>query len=784
MAKKLLLIVILALYGLSTVFGQEKKHVQIGILAEGINTEAKKVLEMLKTEVFAVVGEDAIIEFPNELGLDNKGDLNLAKSQYQQLINSEADIILVFGITSFEALKGRAKYEKPTLIFGDAPVEFYDFDVNQTTSGIKNLSYIITTIDYREDLDRFYSIYEYKNLGIAVEKNLHDLLPFDAFVEGEFKDKPSKYRIIPFETIQDITSNIDGLDALYLSGGFLFNDEEIKSLADTLLNRKVASFTATQSNDVALGLMASNQSSKNDELIFRRIALDIESVVNGEDPANLPMYLENDKQLTVNINTAKDLGLSLRYSLMAQTTIVGDIGKVTTDVVYDLPSIISETLERNLDLQVSGKDVELTEQEVKSARSNYLPDLTAGLASIYTDPELAEVSNGSNPEFQTYTTAELEQVIYDPDASMNVRIQKDLNEAQKQLYTVDQLDATFNSANAYFNILLAKATLIINEQNLQLTKSNLKIAVENYEAGQSGKPDVLRFRSELAQNTQSLIESANSVEQSYYDLNQVLNQPIDRKIDVVDADLNEGIFERYNYDAIGEILDNPVLLNSFKKFLVEEAIENAPELKATDYNLSATERSLKRASVGRFIPTAALSGRYQYFIDRSGEGAVSLFPGIVIPESNYFVGLNMSLPVFQRNIQNINKQTAIIQKEQLNLSQDNIRLAIERNVNVSILSVINQLSNLEVSKVAASTAFESLELTQESYARGAVNIIQLIDAQTNYLEARIANATAVYSYMISVLQLERTISYFFLTHSEEENEAFTLRFSNYLLQGN
>ena len=109
--------------------------------------------------------------------------------------------------------------------------------------------------------------------------------------------------------------------------------------------------------------------------------------------------------------------------------------------------------------------------------------------------------------------------------------------AQQERYNSDQLDAIFEVSNVYFNALILKANLQIQNQNLNLTKKNLQIAKQNYEAGQSGKADVLRFRSEAAQNTQSLVEAANLLEQTFFSLNQLLNNPIDFKIDIVEAEL-------------------------------------------------------------------------------------------------------------------------------------------------------------------------------------------------------------------------------------------------------
>ena len=99
-----------------------------------------------------------------------------------------------------------------------------------------------------------------------------------------------------------------------------------------------------------------------------------------------------------------------------------------------------------------------------------------------------------------------------------------------------------------------------------------------------------------------------------------------------------------------------------------------------------------------------------------------------------------------------------------------------------VLNLVNQISNIELSKISESTAKEALELTQTAYSSGAVNIIQLIDAQNNYLNAQLARNGAVYNFLNIALQLERRIGYFFLLNSKADNEAFKQRF--YTLMSN
>ena len=71
-----------------------------------------------------------------------------------------------------------------------------------------------------------------------------------------------------------------------------------------------------------------------------------------------------------------------------------------------------------------------------------------------------------------------------------------------------------------------------------------------------------------------------------------------------------------------------------------------------------------------------------------------------------------------------------------------------------------------------------------SYANGAVNIVQLLDAQNNYLQAQLASANATYNYLLSSMQLERYLGNFFLLQTESEREEFISRFLEYINKTN
>jgi len=752
---------------------QNKNTVNIGIILDIETAETTELLERLKLEVKAVVGEDAIIQFPAELQKTHNFSVTQARSNYEKLIAQNANLILAVGTSSGIMLQNQESFSIPTILLGSVTQEFEEQDLTKTTSGIKNFTYLTGVQYLTEDLKTFKDLTDFENIGIAIEKGINTNFDLAATFDPILNELDATYKIIPFQTTTDILNATDNIDALYMAGGFYFTDDEIKSLSQSLIDKGVPSFTNTGFHDVALGFMGTNRSDDDITQVFRRVALTIEDFVNGGELADQKVFIDTQNRLSLNFNTMDLLGVPIKYSLIAQTDFVGEFKNFAANTSFTLLDIINKTFENNLFLQSQQKTVDLTEQDVKSAKSNYYPTLTANGSFLNIDDRVAVAP--LQPEFSVDANINLNQTIYSEAASAGITIQENLQKAQQANFSADLLDAVLESSNLYFNALINKVNVKIQSQNLQLTRENLRIARQNFEAGQSGKSDMLRFESQLAQNTQTLIEAVNQLEQAFIRINQSLNQPVNTEIDVNDAVIGEGIFEEYSYTELAEMVDNPTLREPLVAFLIEEAKRNSPELESLDYNLKAVDRSFKLNSWGRIVPTVVLQANFNQNIDQWGTGSIN--PD---PSNNYNVGINVSVPILDGFRNNIDRQTFKIQQEQLEINKANTALAIETNISTGVLDLINQIANIRLAEVSVRAAEESLDIVQASYSEGAVSIIQLIDAQNNFLQAKLSQAGATYNFLLTAIQLERFMGYNFLLHTEEENNAFQQRFLEFL----
>ena len=67
---------------------------------------------------------------------------------------------------------------------------------------------------------------------------------------------------------------------------------------------------------------------------------------------------------------------------------------------------------------------------------------------------------------------------------------------------------------------------------------------------------------------------------------------------------------------------------------------------------------------------------------------------------------------------------------------------------------------ITLTRRAAESAKKNLDLVVDLYRRGKVDIVRLVDAQTRSLVSNLGAANAVYDYVLSLLFVNREISYF------------------------
>jgi len=209
--------------------------------------------------------------------------------------------------------------------------------------------------------------------------------------------------------------------------------------------------------------------------------------------------------------------------------------------------------------------------------------------------------------------------------------------------------------------------------------------------------------------------------------------------------------------------------------MIEQALENSPNLAQLNANVKATERTLLLNQRNRYIPNVSVGASYNQELYRAGEGKdfelVFQDQTIAVPEPNdwnWNIALQASLPIFQGNRRKALVEQSKIQLQQIGVQKLNLERIVEQQVRAQMENIKASFTNIQLAKEAEEAVVKNFEIVQESYSQGAVLITQLLDAQNAAISAQLNSANAVYIFLVDLLSLERATGTFYMLLTEEQ----------------
>ncbi len=749
----------------------ESNQERIGALKNALVAEVQKTIGS-STKVSIADQDIAPINWNAEAAVSSYSDLS-----------QRCDIIVLVGVLSTKTILNSGPLSTPTLAIGITNIELQEIPITPDgTSGVSNFSYVLTSRDIENELTNFYELVKFKKLAII----LHDKNPLIINQEkanAKLQEMSEKFNaeinlVLAGENIaQSLQAIPEGTDAALVASIYEFDDVQIESIAEILIEQKIPSYTLRK-DYVSMGILASVTADDGYGSLIRKLAIMIDEIGLGSAVKDLSVTLDNKNQLFLNLETSRKIGYSPSFqSLFTANLINSDFGDEEVST-YGLNQLIGKALEVNLGIKISQKDIELVEQDVKTANSDYLPTLTGTL-------DYTQINEGSTSELigqseQTTTESlELSQVIYSEDVSANIGIQKYLLEAQKYATQQEINDVILGVYEAYFDVLLAQSNIEIQRENLELLKKNLELAQLRRDIGSTNSSDVYRWESEVAESTQDLIEDQSNLIVAKINLNVFMNNTLGEEFNVEDVPLEGELYNFFENNPVAADIAGPDDVQRASFFFIEEAIRNYPLRQEFKANISATERQLKGNKRAYYTPTLSLGASQSEILDRSGAGSEETEMSNFF-DSNWSVGLNLSYPLFDGNRRRYDIQTSKIQLQQLELGLNDFDNTLKFNVKNAIINVVTSRTNIDFSRISADNSWRNFLIIQDKYRQGTVAVIDLFDAQNTALETKLSFNNSVYNYLVAFVTLENNIGSYSMLSSPEEIAGVTERYQEFL----
>ncbi len=399
----------------------------------------------------------------------------------------------------------------------------------------------------------------------------------------------------------------------------------------------------------------------------------------------------------------------------------------------NLLEALKEAYNNNTELNAERQNLEISDQELKISKGDYLP--SASITSSKSQEDTNKLTNQSggdasiNDVDPLSTSIKIEQTLVDFGRSADYQKKKIGIDLAKEKFLKKEQEILYKSIAAYSGLVAAKEKEEINRKNVELKQSQLETDRIRLERGEVKLSDVAQSESSLAGAEAQHIQSKNEV------VTSILNYE----------------------NVIGKINENNLQKSTQSIVKIPESLENSIELsKKYNHDIKIAELELEQAekdiNIARsdLAPTASLSVERSYTEDLNAT---------YDEREKDVLKATISWPFYSGG-----KKYATIDKNQSIKARQ--RLLLDNTIKNNLTSVTSAWVNLKSSESflnsvraqvkAAEIANEGITAEYLSGA-GSRSTLDVIQSNSLLLNAQISLANSERNYLLAQYNLLKSI---------------------------
>ncbi|HJU11400.1 MAG TPA: TolC family protein [Candidatus Binataceae bacterium] len=280
---------------------------------------------------------------------------------------------------------------------------------------------------------------------------------------------------------------------------------------------------------------------------------------------------------------------------------------------------------------------------------------------------------------------------------------------------------TFSVASQFINVELAESTLALATQDLKSFQNTVDIAQDRYKAGDIGEDDYLKIKLQLLQFQTDVSAAELARAQGLSDLRQLLGY------ESVGPD----------YDVAGSFTYQPVhgALEDFQA----RALKDRPDLQEAQLGVAAakSQYALQKADGKRDFTGQINYTHLAYLNDISVFGQIQM-------------------PIFDRNQGEIARAGFAITQAQEQSQFASGQVMTDVRDAYENLHASDRIVNLYRSGYL-DEAQQSLQISDYAYKRGAVSLLDFLDAERSYRTTQLGYRQALATYLLALEQLREAV---------------------------
>ena len=397
---------------------------------------------------------------------------------------------------------------------------------------------------------------------------------------------------------------------------------------------------------------------------------------------------------------------------------------------WSLSDCISYALEHNLTVRQSALAVEQREVELNTAQMSRLPSLSASAS------ENLSFGRGLTAD-NTYSNANTTSTSFNLGSSVPIFQGFEINNSIKlgklnlEAATVDlekaRDDIRVAVAQAYVQILYDQELLRVAQEQSKHDEELLKQIQERERAGKVSSAEVSAQQATLAQSRQSEIQADGNLRLAVLELTQLLELESPEGFAVVSPEVG---------DVSKVLLMRP-------EAIFTDAVSVKPAVESAQLGVDYAELSIKKAK-GAYLPSLSLSGGIGTDFYTTSKFTPDPFWNQLKNNFSQYVGLNLSIPIFNRFSTRNNVRNAEINYRGQQLNLENVKKSLYKEIQQAYYNAVNAQARYDGSRQSAESARMHYELTEEKYTVGKAGIADYNDARNSWLRAESEHIQARY----------------------------------------
>lgn len=400
-----------------------------------------------------------------------------------------------------------------------------------------------------------------------------------------------------------------------------------------------------------------------------------------------------------------------------------------------LDRLISMAVDRNANVAVALRRVEIARLAIKNARSGYYPTIGASAGWTKSRQSGNMTSMSTEPVTTDYFSAGLDMA-WEVDLFGRVGSQVKEAKAQYQASKADYL-AAMNTlcaevANEYITLRTLQSQLEVADTHLASQEKVLKIAEARHEAGLNSKLDVAQA-STIYHSTAATIPTLRA------QITSAVNA-----LAVLLGDYPENV---------APLLSSPAQVPDYRRIvaigLPRDLLRRRPDVRAAEYDMASSAAAVGVAKKD-FLPVVSIEGSV---------GVASHRPGDMFNHRSltYSVAPKISWTIFDGLARNSALASA---RENMKIAVDRYNLAVLTAVGeaeTALASYTGQIASIAALEKVVEDAKEQVILSVDLYKQGLVDFLSVANAQISYLQYSDQLAEARGKAAISLVTLYKSL---------------------------